>query len=140
MTCLLCDAPERAGAIVFDDGRVLVLLHNDWAVAGHALVVARQHVENASQLAPAEAAHFWEIYGRAERAVLDAAGAERAMMLKLGIQVPHLHVHIYPVAASADRATVFAAFDGRTHDNAVDRDAFVAAVRAALQNSSSIGP
>jgi histidine triad (HIT) family protein len=112
MSCLLCDTPERAGTIVFDDDRVLVILHDDWAVAGHALVVARQHVENASDLDPVDAAHFWDIYARAERAVLAAAHAERAMMLKLGIQVPHLHVHIYPVAATADRAAVFAAFDG----------------------------
>jgi diadenosine tetraphosphate (Ap4A) HIT family hydrolase len=140
MVCLLCDAPERAGTIVFDDGRVRVLLHDDWAVAGHAMVVACQHVENASDLAPEDAGHFWEIYARAERAVLETAGAERAMMLKLGIQVPHLHVHIYPVATSADRAAVFAAFDGKSRDDAVDREAFAAEVRGKLQNSSSIGP
>jgi histidine triad (HIT) family protein len=115
MSCLLCDTPERAGTIVFDDDRVLVLLHDDWAVTGHALVVARQHVENASDLDPVDAAHFWEVYARAERAVLSAAHADRAMMLKLGIQVPHLHVHIYPVAATADRAAVFAAFEGTPH-------------------------
>jgi len=134
MSCLLCDTPERAGTIVFDDDRVLVLLHNDWAVAGHALIVARQHVENASDLDPLDAAHFWEIYARAERAVLAAAHAERAMMLKLGIQVPHLHVHIYPVAATADRAAVFAAFEGRSTADLSEmrRKEFVEAVRQAL--------
>ncbi len=115
MSCLLCDTPERAGTIVFDDDRVLVLLHDDWAVAGHALVVARQHVENASDLDPVDAAHFWEIYARAERAVLAASNADRAMMLKLGIAVPHLHMHIYPVAATTDRTAVFEAFDGTLH-------------------------
>ncbi len=94
---------------------MLVLLHDDWSVVGHALVVARQHVENASDLDPVDAAHFWEVYARAERAVLAASHADRAIMLKLGIQVPHLHVHIYPVAATANRAAVFAAFDGTVH-------------------------
>src|ERR1700686_4434407 len=98
MSCVLCEAPGSVGTIVFEDDRVIVLLHDDWAVAGHALVIARQHVQNASDLEPADAAHFWEVYGRAERAVLAAANAERAMMLKLGIQAPHLHLHIYPVS------------------------------------------
>src|SRR5258708_5969608 len=114
MSCVLCDTPESAGTIVFDDNRVVVLLHDDWSVAGHALVIARQHVQNASDLDPIDAVNFWEVYARAERAVLAAAGVERAMMLKLGIQVPHLHLHIYPVAAIASRAEVFAAFDGKS--------------------------
>ena len=131
MSCVLCDAPESVGTIVFDDGRVIVLLHDDWAVAGHALVIARQHVQNASDLDPVDAAHFWEIYARAERAVLAAANAERAMMLKLGIQVPHLHVHIYPVAATAGRAAVFDAFDGKPESTLTEaqREAFVDSVR-----------
>lgn len=134
MACILCDAPESVGTIVFDDERVLVLLHDDWAVAGHALVVARQHVQNASDLDPVDAAHFWDIYARAERAVLAASKCERAMMLKLGIVVPHLHVHIYPFAAAADRVAVFAAFDGKTRAelSGTQREAFVEAVRRSL--------
>jgi diadenosine tetraphosphate (Ap4A) HIT family hydrolase len=132
MACVLCERQESVGAIVFDDGRVLVILHDDWAVPGHALVVAREHVQNASALA--DAAHFWDVYGRAEAAILQVAGAERAMMLKLGIVVPHLHVHIYPTSAAASRAEVFAAFDGTTRAelSAADREAFVAKVRERL--------
>jgi diadenosine tetraphosphate (Ap4A) HIT family hydrolase len=137
VSCVLCDEPASAGTIVFDDGRVVVLLHDDWAVAGHALVIAKPHVQNVSDLEPADAAHFWEVYALAERAVLAAAGVDRAMMLKLGIQVPHLHVHIYPVAASASRATVFEAFDGRSKAELSDaqREAFVEAVQRALRRS-----
>jgi diadenosine tetraphosphate (Ap4A) HIT family hydrolase len=133
MACLLCERPESVGAIVYDDGRVLVILHDDWAVAGHALVVTREHVQNASALA--DAAHFWDVYGRAEAAILHVAGAERAMMLKLGIVVPHLHVHIYPMSAAADRGAVFAAFDGTARTDLPpeeERKAFVEAVRARL--------
>jgi histidine triad (HIT) family protein len=134
MPCLLCDEPERSGTIVFDDDRVLVLLHDDWAVAGHAMVVARQHIENASELDPVDAVYFWEVYARAERAVLAAANAQRAVMLKLGIQVPHLHVHIYPFPATADRATVFAAFEGKSRAelSEIQKKEFAAAVARAL--------
>jgi len=132
MACLLCERPESVGTIVFDDGRVIVILHDDWAVAGHALVVAREHVQNASALS--DPAHFWDVYGRAEAAILQVTGAERAMMLKLGIVVPHLHVHIYPMSAAADRGAVFAAFDGtsRADLSEEERKAFVEAVRQRL--------
>ena len=78
--------------------------------------------------------YFWEVYARAERAVLAAAGVERAMMLKLGIQVPHLHVHIYPVAATASRTEVFDTFDGKSRAelSETQRETFVDAVRRAL--------
>jgi histidine triad (HIT) family protein len=110
VACLLCDDPASSGTIVFEDEHALVIVHNDWAVRGHAMVVARGHVENISDLD--DAAAFFDVYRRAERALLDATGCERAMMLKLGIAVPHLHVHIYPMRASDDRAAVFSAFDG----------------------------
>ena len=52
------------------------------------------------------------------------------MITKLGIVVPHLHLHIYPVSASLDRAAVMDIIEGRTR---VARDeAFVEAARSAL--------
>ncbi len=77
------------------------------------------------------------MYARAERAVLAVSGVERAMMLKLGIQVPHLHVHIYPMDRSASRATVFEAFDGRSKAelNDAQREAFTDTVERALCGS-----
>jgi len=70
------------------------------------------------------------MHHRAERVLLDATGADRAILMKLGIATPHLHLHIYPVSASLDRATVFAIIDGRTR---VDRDErFTARVRDLL--------
>lgn len=128
MACLLCDDPESTGEIVYRDEHALVILHNDWSVRGHAMVVAREHVENIADLANPGA--FFDVYRRTERALLDATGCERAIMLKLGIVVPHLHVHIYPMRASDDRAAVFAAIDGKTHS---ERDeAFVESLRLTL--------
>ena len=66
----------------------------------------------------------------AERALLAATGAERAILMKLGIATPHLHLHIYPVSASLDRAAVFGIIDGRAR--AERDDSFIARVRAAL--------
>ena len=94
------------------------------------MVIWKSHVENFSDLSDKDAAHLSQMHHRAERVLLDATGADRAILMKLGIATPHLHLHIYPVSASLDRATVFAIIDGRTR---VDRDErFTARVRDLL--------
>lgn len=118
--------------LVYDDEVAAVALHKDWAVRGHAMVIAKQHVENLSELADAE--HFLRVYRTAERALLRLTGAERAVIVKFGIAVPHLHLHIYPVRAVLDRAAVMDIIEGRAREQ---RDeAFVAAVRRALDTTS----
>jgi len=95
------------------------------------MVIAKQHVENLSELAAPD--RFMRVYREAERALLRLTGAGRAIILKLGIATPHLHLHIYPVSAALDRAAVMDVIDGRA---GVARDAaFVAAVRSALDSA-----
>src|SRR3954470_2423179 len=133
MSCVFCNDPRAAGEVLIEDDRTVVILHNDWAVRGHAMVVWKAHVENVADLTADEYAHFAAIHHRAERALLAATGAERAILLKLGIATPHLHLHIYPVRASLGRAAVFAIIDAKTR---VPRDeAFIAKVRALLDKS-----
>ncbi|MBK5258723.1 MAG: HIT domain-containing protein [Thermoanaerobaculia bacterium] len=129
MTCSLCDL-AGAGETVFTNEFASVLIHPDWAVPGHAMVVASRHVENASDLTTAEWLGFAETARKAERVLLDETRADRAILLKLGIQTPHLHLHIYPVSASLDRAAVMAVIEARA---SVARDAsLVEHVRARM--------
>jgi diadenosine tetraphosphate (Ap4A) HIT family hydrolase len=116
MSCLFCNDPRDAGEVLFEDDLVLVILHNDWAVRGHAMVVWKAHVENVADLSSDEHAHFAAVHHRAELALLAATGADRAILLKLGIATPHLHLHIYPVSTSLDRAAVMAIIDGRVRE------------------------
>lgn len=127
--CLLCTDLISLD-VVFEDDLVAVVLHEDWAVRGHTMVVCKRHVENIADLYADEAAHFAASYRIVERAVLDETGAERAIIMKLGIAVPHLHVHIYPVSAAHTRADVMEMIDSRRRD---PYDAgFVSSLRARL--------
>jgi diadenosine tetraphosphate (Ap4A) HIT family hydrolase len=114
--CVFCNDLRTAGEVLFEDDRTLVILHNDWAVRGHAMIVWKAHVENVADLTGDEFAHFAAVHHRAERALLEATGADRAILLKLGILTPHLHLHVYPVGASIDRAAVMEIIDGRVRD------------------------
>src|SRR4051812_15871204 len=116
MSCIFCNDPRTTGEVLFEDDRTLVILHNDWAVRGHAMVVWKAHVENIADLTLDESAHFAAVHHRVERALLAATGADRAILLKLGIATPHLHLHIYPVSASLDRAAVMEIIDARVRE------------------------
>lgn len=130
MSCVFCTDVSHSGEVVLESAHAWVVLHDDWAVRGHAMVVARRHCENLSDLTEHEWKHFSGVWRRAERALLAVTESDRAIVMKLGIATPHLHVHIYPVPRNATREEVFAAIDAKT---SVPRDAsFIARVRAHL--------
>jgi len=130
VACTFCADPLSVGKVVFEDELCRVLLHHDWSPRGHAMVVAKRHIENASDLDEEEWLHLAKVWHRAERVLLEATGADRAIIFKLGILTPHLHVHIYPMSAQATREDVFEAFDGKKRE--AKDEAFVARVIARL--------
>ena len=130
VSCVFCEEVGAAGEVVFEDATAWVIVHPDWSPKGHLMVVAKAHVENASDLREEEWLRVAAVWHRAEKALLQATQMDRAMILKLGIVTAHFHVHIYPVAATASRDDVFAAFDGKARET---RDeGFVTNVRALL--------
>ena len=119
MHCPFCQAGtdlSSFGAEIYADERCAVLLHPDSSVAGHAMMIWRRHVENVADLNSDELMHFSRIHRASERTLLEETGRERAMLLKLGIQVPHLHLHIYPVSATASRDDVMAAINATSRE------------------------
>jgi diadenosine tetraphosphate (Ap4A) HIT family hydrolase len=135
MDCVFCTGVARSGDVVLEDQRTWVVLHEDWSVRGHAMVVWKVHVENFSDLTPEDAAHFARVHRRAEKALLDVTKADRAILMKLGIATPHLHLHIYPVSAALDRDAVMRVINGETRET---RDvAFVNALRSACAQPES---
>lgn len=119
--------------LVFEDPAVAVVVHEDWAIRGHLMVVWKTHVENVSDLTGEDAARLMRAYRRAERAVLELTGAERAIIMKLGIATPHLHLHIFPVRATMTREHVMNVIESRTREPY--DGAFVDTLRRALTGS-----
>ena len=101
------------------------------------MVIWKRHVENISDLSEEELAHFWRVFQNAERALLAITKADRAIILKLGIAVPHLHVHIYPVSESLDRVAVMDIIEGRVRESRDEE--FVNAVERRLSAGRSRG-
>ncbi len=137
MNCLFCElltTRDGAADILFEDDDVLVLLHEAWAALGHTVVVAKRHVENVSELPADQWARVARVFQRVEAAVLATTGADRAILMKLGLMVPHLHIHIYPVSREMSREQVFAIVDGKSkHECSGDeKAAFVDVLRTRI--------
>jgi diadenosine tetraphosphate (Ap4A) HIT family hydrolase len=111
MRCVFCADPREAGELVFEDHRTWVLLH-------------------ASALEEEEWLHVARVWHRVEKVVLEQTKADRAIVMKLGIQTPHLHIHLYPMQAKATRDDVFAAIDGKATEPRDDD--FIRTLTAAL--------
>lgn len=114
MQCIFCTDLPQSADVIHESAHAWVVLHEDWAVPGHAMIVSRRHVENASDLTEHEWEHFSSVWRKAERALLAATHSDRAIVMKLGLATPHLHLHIYPVSRNLTREDVFAAIDAKT--------------------------
>lgn len=101
--CRLIADPTSDPLLIHQNSAAVAVIHDDWATRGHAMIVAREHVENASSLSDDVARAFFETLRRVESALLEVFAADRVFMMKLGVAVPHLHVHLYPVTRSATR-------------------------------------
>ncbi|HYO78135.1 MAG TPA: HIT domain-containing protein, partial [Thermoanaerobaculia bacterium] len=107
-----------------------VILHPDWSPRGHAMVVAKRHAENASALDEETWLHVARVFRRTEQILLDLTQTQRAIVMKLGIMTPHLHLHIYPMSERATREEVFEAIDGKRGETRDEE--FVTACRSRL--------
>lgn len=106
------------------------------------MLVWRHHLENLSQLYEEDSVHFIKSYCRLERILLQTLGCDRAIVLKLGLLVPHLHVHVYPISRNESRDGVMAMIEGRArHEPAQGEEgALLATLRLALSETSDARP
>ena len=109
VACVFCTNPHDAGRLIAEDADTWTILHPQ----GQLMIVAKRHVENVSDLDEGEWLRVARVWHRAERDLREQTGAERVIVMKLGIQTPHLHVHLYPFSRDDTREQVFDVIDGR---------------------------
>ena len=87
---------DLPGRFVYSDDRVVAFLTIEPMSQGHTLVVPRAEVDNWQSVEPELFGHVMDVSQRIGRAVCRAFGADRAGMIIAGLEVPHLHVHVFP--------------------------------------------
>ncbi len=90
------------GRFVYEDDEIVAFLTIEPMTQGHTLVVPRAEVDNWQDLDPALFGRVMAVAQRIGKAVCAAFDAERAGVIIAGLEVPHLHVHVFPARNLSD--------------------------------------
>ena len=87
---------DLPGRFVYTDDEIVAFLTIQPMTQGHTLVVPRAEIDKWQEVEPAVFGRVMEVSQLIGKAVCKAFGAERAGVIIAGLEVPHLHVHVFP--------------------------------------------
>ena len=93
---------ELPGRFVYTDDLVVAFLSIMPLTAGHTLVVPRQEVDQWTDADEPLLHHSMDVARRIGNAAKQAFSAPRAGLVIAGLEVPHLHVHVFPAWSLED--------------------------------------
>ena len=93
---------ELPGRFVWKDDRAVAFLSINPVKPGHVLVVPRVEVDHWLDLEPGLARHLMDVCQGVGRAIQSAFQPVKVGSAILGLEVPHVHIHLIPIHAIAD--------------------------------------
>jgi diadenosine tetraphosphate (Ap4A) HIT family hydrolase len=93
---------EIPGRFVYEDDEFVGFLTIAPVTQGHTLIVPRAEIDQWQDVDPAVWGRITALSQRVGQAVMTAFGAPRAGFLIAGLEVPHLHVHVFPAYTLGD--------------------------------------
>ncbi len=93
---------EIPGRFVYEDDDIVAFLTIAPMTQGHTLVVPRAEIDNWQDVEPAVFARVMEVSQLIGKAVCKAFDTERSGVIIAGLEVPHLHVHVFPARNLSD--------------------------------------
>lgn len=93
---------EIPGRFVYESEDVVAFLTIEPMTQGHTLVVPRAEIDQWQNIEPAVFARVMEVSQLIGKAVCSAFDAKRAGVIIAGLEVPHLHVHVFPARDLSD--------------------------------------
>lgn len=93
---------ELPGRFVYEDDDIVGFLTIEPMTQGHTLVVPRAEIDQWQDVDGAVFAQVMAVAQRIGKAVRKAFDTERAGMIIAGLEVPHLHVHVFPTRSLSD--------------------------------------
>lgn len=120
---------ELPGRFVWRDERAVAFLSIEPLQPGHTLVVPVEEVDHWTDLEPELAKHLMEVAQTVGKAQMRAFRPKRIGLAVVGLEVPHVHLHVTPINAmrNMDFSTVDRSPDPGRMDDAAER------IRAALR-------
>lgn len=93
---------ELPGRFVYEDDEFVAFLTIAPVTQGHTLVVPRAEIDQWQDVDPAVFGRLMALSQRIGGAVISAFNAQRVGVLIAGLEVPHLHVHVFPAYTMGD--------------------------------------
>ncbi len=87
---------ELPGRFVWKDGQSVGILTINPVTPGHVLVIPRKEIDHWEQIDTPTFTHLSDVSQKIGRAVKEAYDAPRMGLLIAGLEVPHLHIHVFP--------------------------------------------
>jgi histidine triad (HIT) family protein len=95
-------AGELPGRFVWKDDRAVAFLTIEPLRPGHTLVVPRREIDHWLDAEPELLDHLMSVCRAVGRGIQRAWRPPKVGMLLAGLEVPHLHFHVFPLYALAD--------------------------------------
>ncbi|WP_063054666.1 HIT family protein [Nocardia salmonicida] len=95
-------AGQIPGRFVWEDDEFVAFLTIAPVTQGHTLIVPRAEIDQWQDVDPAVMARMTTLAQKIGQAVRAAFDAPRAGLLIAGLEVPHLHTHVFPAFTMGD--------------------------------------
>jgi diadenosine tetraphosphate (Ap4A) HIT family hydrolase len=93
---------ELPGRFVYEDDDIVAFLTIEPMTQGHTLVVPRAEIDQWQGVDAKTFARIMEVAQLIGKAVCLAFDTKRAGLIIAGLEVPHLHVHVFPARHLSD--------------------------------------
>jgi histidine triad (HIT) family protein len=93
---------------VYEDDKTLAFLDIDPLLPGHVLVVPKNQIDHVDDLPDDDYVALFATVKKVAKRVKEVMQSERAVIVVMGYDVPHAHVHVLPCDKSRDFYEVMA--------------------------------
>lgn len=95
-------AGELPGHFVWSDSECFAIMTIQPVREGHVLVIPEREIDHWDDLPAELAAHLMAVSQRIARGIKAAYPCKRVGLAVVGLEVPHTHVHLYPIDQMSD--------------------------------------
>lgn len=126
---------QLPGHFVWKDDSVFAVMTIRPQRPGHVLVMPRAEIDHWDDLPAPLLAHLLSVAQQIARAIKQAFPCERVGLAICGLEIPHAHVHLFPINVMADFN-----FGGGAMASAAELESAAERIRAALENGGTSTP
>lgn len=95
-------AGDLPGHFVWQDDHAVAIMTIEPIVPGHVLVIPRQEIDHWDDLPASLANHVLSVSQRLAKALKQVYQCKRVSLQIVGLEVPHVHLHLVPINAMSD--------------------------------------